>query len=133
MTARLDTADPGFEAGFRALLDQARETTQRVDFHSFRRAFNTALAEADVNVQRAMHLAGHSDPRVHASYVMSTKRMQQIPAAALPQLPEGLGTALPFGVPLVSAPATQTANDAEDSKRRGSDSNRRMTVLQTVA
>lgn len=28
---RLSTAEPGFEAGFRALLDQARETTSRVD------------------------------------------------------------------------------------------------------
>ncbi len=31
MTLRLSTADPGFEAGFAALLEQARETTQRVD------------------------------------------------------------------------------------------------------
>jgi hypothetical protein len=41
-------------------------TTPRVDFHSFRRAFNTPLAEAGVNVQQATHLAGHSDPKVHA-------------------------------------------------------------------
>jgi hypothetical protein len=27
-------------------------------------AFNTALAEAGVNVQHAMHLASHCDPRV---------------------------------------------------------------------
>jgi len=38
-------------------------TTRPVDFHSFRRAFASALAEADVTVQRAMHLAGHSDAR----------------------------------------------------------------------
>ena len=38
-------------------------TTLPVDFHSFRRAFNTALAEAGVNVQHAMHLAAHSDPK----------------------------------------------------------------------
>ena len=31
MTLRLSTADPGFEAGFSELLEQARETTQRVD------------------------------------------------------------------------------------------------------
>jgi histidinol dehydrogenase len=31
VTLRLSTADPGFEAGFAALLEQARETTQRVD------------------------------------------------------------------------------------------------------
>jgi hypothetical protein len=65
------------------------EVSLPVDFHSFRRAFNTALAEAGVNVQRAMHLASHSDPRVHHRYVMRTKAMQQIPAEALPQLPVG--------------------------------------------
>jgi hypothetical protein len=36
-----------------------------------------------------MHLASHSDPRVHHRYVMRTKAMQQIPAEALPQLPVG--------------------------------------------
>ncbi len=73
-----------------------------VDFHSFRRAFNTALAEAGVNVQQAMHLAGHSDPKVHSIYVMSTKRMRRIPEAALPRL----GGALPSPVqsPLVTKP-----------------------------
>jgi integrase len=64
-------------------------TTLPVDFHSFRRAFNTALAEAGVNVQRAMHLAAHSDPRVHARYVMSTAAMREIPNDALPSLPAG--------------------------------------------
>ncbi len=62
-------------------------TTLPVDFHSFRRAFNTALAEAGVNVQHAMHLASHSDAKVHARYVMSTKAMRTIPDAALPRLP----------------------------------------------
>ena len=40
-------------------------------------------------MQRAMHLASHSDPRVHHRYVMRTKAMQQIPDEALPQLPVG--------------------------------------------
>jgi integrase len=62
-------------------------TTLPVDFHSFRRAFNTALAEAGVNVQHAMHLASHSDPKVHARYVMSTRAMRTTPDAALPRLP----------------------------------------------
>jgi hypothetical protein len=60
-----------------------------VDFHSFRRAFNTALAEAGVNVQHAMHLAAHSDPKVHARYIMGTAAMRAIPDAALPRLPLG--------------------------------------------
>ena len=101
-------------------------TSQRVDFHSFRRAFNTALAEAGVNVQQAMHLAGHSDPKVHAMYVMSTKRMQRIPAAALPQIPM-----------LVSATAVSNPvlapHEVPENQRRGWDSNPRMSVLQTDA
>ena len=64
-------------------------STLPVDFHSFRRAFSTALAEAGVNVQHAMHLASHSDPRVHARYVMRTAAMRAIPDAALPVLPLG--------------------------------------------
>ncbi len=64
-------------------------TTLPVDFHSFRRAFASALAEAGVNVQHAMHLTAHSDPRVHARYVMRTSAMRAIPEAALPRLPVG--------------------------------------------
>jgi integrase len=65
-------------------------TTLPVDWHSFRRAFASALAEAGVNVQQAMHLAAHSDPRVHARYVMRTAAMRKIPDAALPRLPVAL-------------------------------------------
>ena len=52
----------------------------------FRRAFNTGLAEADVNVQKAMRLAGHTDPKTHMRYVMQAASMGRIPEAALPQL-----------------------------------------------
>jgi hypothetical protein len=62
-------------------------TTLPVDLHSFRRAFNTALVEAGVNVQQAMHLAGHTDPQVHARYVMRTAAMRTVRVAALPLLP----------------------------------------------
>jgi integrase len=64
-------------------------TTLPVDFHSFRRAFASALAEAGVNVQHAMHLTAHSDPRVHARYVMRTTAMRSIPEAAIPRLGAG--------------------------------------------
>ncbi|MBI1845348.1 MAG: 30S ribosomal protein S13, partial [Candidatus Rokubacteria bacterium] len=53
-------------------------TTLPIDFHSFRRAFASAIAEAGVNVQHAMHLTAHSDPKVHARYVMHTARMREI-------------------------------------------------------
>jgi hypothetical protein len=65
-------------------------TSLPVDFHSFRRAFASALAEAGVNVQHAMHLTAHSDPRVHARYVMRTPAMRTIPPAAIPRLHAGL-------------------------------------------
>ena len=39
-----------------------------------------------MNVQHAMHLTAHSDPRVHARYVMQTSAMRAIPKAAIPRL-----------------------------------------------
>ena len=60
-----------------------------VDFHSFRRAFSTGLAEAGVNAQQAMVLAGHADPRAHALYIMKTEKLARIPEAALPQPARG--------------------------------------------
>src|SRR5262249_21917350 len=57
-----------------------------VDFHSFRRAFNTALAAAGVNVQKAMKLAGHTKAATHMRYVMQTPEMRAVPTAALPNL-----------------------------------------------
>lgn len=61
-------------------------TSKRVDHHSFRRAFATALAEGGTNVQQAMKLTGHSDGKTHALYVASSAAMREIPAAAVPQL-----------------------------------------------
>ena len=60
--------------------------TLPVDFHSFRRSYNTALADADVSVQKAMALAGHSDPKTHMRYVRLATAAQQVPEAALPNL-----------------------------------------------
>jgi len=62
-------------------------TSLPVDFHSFRRAFNTALAAAGVNVQKAMKLAGHSNAATHMRYIMEAPEMKTIPDAALPRLP----------------------------------------------
>ena len=82
-------------------------TTLPVDFHSFRRAFASALAEAGVNVQHAMHLTAHSDPRVHARYVMRTTAMRSIPQAAIPRLPAAL----------VEAPARDDSPGLRDDSR----------------
>jgi integrase len=114
------------------------ETSQSlpVDFHSFRRAFNTALAEAGVNVQHAMHLASHSDAKVHQRYVMSTTAMRAVPPAALPQLtvamltetakarapeaPKGGGRRPPAAPAGSAAPApTETTKEHPDASGKG--------------
>jgi integrase len=62
------------------------ERTRPADFHSFRRAFNTALAAVGLNVQQAMALAGHRDARTHMRYVDLVQRgALPVPAAALPK------------------------------------------------
>ena len=62
--------------------------TRAVDFHSLRRAYATALAAAGVNVQQAMVLAGHRDPRTHARYVeLAQTGALATPPDALPDAP----------------------------------------------
>src|SRR5205085_1625331 len=85
----------------RHAIHENTETSKRVDFHSFRRAFATSLADMGMNEQRAMMLTSHSDSRVHAGYVNSTKAMMTIPAEAVPTLPkfavvERKGTPVPL-------------------------------------
>jgi hypothetical protein len=61
----------------RELLEPS-DYTLPVDFHSWRRAYSQALADADVNAQQASALAGHSSLGAHQARV--------IPLAALPRL-----------------------------------------------
>jgi integrase len=65
-------------------------TSKRVDFHSFRRAFATSLAEAGIAAQRAMTLTAHNDMGTHMLYVQETSAMQTIPDAAVPALPANI-------------------------------------------
>jgi len=74
------------EAGLLDPLFGEATLTRPVDFHSFRRSFSTALAEAGVPEQRAMHLAGHADGRAHARYVLETEAMMRVPPEVLPVL-----------------------------------------------
>ncbi len=62
-------------------------TTRPTDFHSVRRAYDTGLARAGVNIQQAMLLSGHSDAKVHMRYVQQTDSMRILPEAAMPRLP----------------------------------------------
>ncbi len=67
------------------LLEES-EMTKPVDFHSFRRAYKQALANANVDIQQAMHLSGSSDLKAHQRYLVNTKRMRTLPEAALPRV-----------------------------------------------
>lgn len=62
------------------------DQTKRAHVHSFRRAFATGLAAANVNVQQAMALAGHSSAATHKRYVqLASRGALATPAEALPQ------------------------------------------------
>ena len=61
--------------------------TLPVDFHSWRRAFSQALAEADVSLQQAQALAGHASVSAHERYIQAATKMRRLPAAALPNWP----------------------------------------------
>ena len=65
-------------------LFEETEYTRPVDFHSWRRAFTQALADADVNAQHATALAGHASLAAHARYLASSGKLRKIPGAALP-------------------------------------------------
>ncbi len=60
--------------------------TRRVDFHSFRRSYKQALADAGVDLQQAMALSGATDAKAHARYLANTSKMRELPAAALPSI-----------------------------------------------
>jgi integrase len=68
----------------RELLEET-EFTRPVEFHSFRRAFKQALADAGVELQTAMTLSGASDAKSHRRYLANTAKARQVPAAALPR------------------------------------------------
>ncbi len=58
------------------------ERSRRVDFHSFRRAYSTAIANSGLNAQSAMQLTGHKNLKTHMLYVVPESL--QIPAGAVP-------------------------------------------------
>ncbi len=104
-------------------------TTLPVDFHSFRRAFNTALAEAGLNVQRAMVLAGHSDAKTHLRYVMRTSAMRTVPDAALPMLAPMTAGESSRAVTIAYIPS----ENLEQFQRATQESNLRPTAPEAVA
>lgn len=69
-----------------AQLFEEGSRTRPVDFHSWRRAYVQALADADVNAQQAAALAGHASLAAHAMYLGGSDRARRLPAGALPNL-----------------------------------------------
>jgi integrase len=65
-------------------LFEETEFTKPVDFHSFRRAFKQALADAGVELTTAMSLSGASDVKAHQRYLANTSKMRRVPVEALP-------------------------------------------------
>jgi integrase len=62
------------------------EYTKPVDFHSWRRAFNQALADAGASAQQAAALAGHASLEAHAKYLKNTAKAAAMPEGAIPRL-----------------------------------------------
>jgi integrase len=60
--------------------------TLPVDFHSFRRAYCQALADAGVNAQLAQALAGHATEAAHERYVRRSEKARALPEAARPSI-----------------------------------------------
>jgi len=74
------------------LLLEGGEYVEPVDFHSWRRAYAQALADANVNEQQAQALAGHSTGEAHRRYLQNSDKMRTMPEAALPGLKVGHST-----------------------------------------
>jgi integrase len=67
------------------LLFEETDYTLPVDFHSWRRAYSQALADANVNEQQSMALAGHASAEAHYRYLKNSEKMRIIPESALPK------------------------------------------------
>ena len=91
-------------------LFEPTEYTMPVDFHSWRRAYNQALADAGVNAQQAKALAGHSSLRAHERYLRNTEKARTIPAEALPAITAIVGHQ-GMGTDRAKAEETAPAND----------------------
>jgi len=71
----------------RAELHANDDETKRVDFHSFRRSFVTALSDSDINAQQSMLLASHTKMETHMRYNMQGRtRALKTPGAIVPSM-----------------------------------------------
>lgn len=67
-------------------LFEGSEFNKPVDFHSFRRAYKQALAEAGLDIQKSMHLSGATDVKAHQRYLQNTTKSRAMPDQAVPQI-----------------------------------------------
>ena len=104
----------------RELLEDG-EFTRATDFHSVRRAFKQALADAGLDLQASMALSGASDVKAHQRYLMNTSKMRTVPESAIPIL----GAARAF-IPLLPGDSDRETSVIDaDSECRRTDLNRR--------
>ncbi len=99
------------------VLLEETEFSKPVDFHSWRRAFSQALADANVNSQQARSLAGHSSD-AHDRYLRNTQKLLTIPSEALPQIALTFGHK-PMGT-LANLPEVPTFAGPENSQEKPS-------------
>lgn len=100
-----------------SILLEETDSTLPVDFHSWRRAFNQALADANVNAQQAQALAGHASLAAHERYLRNSQRMRSIPDAALPKL------LVTRHVAVSALPVQKPENENEESRSGWQDLN----------
>ena len=72
---------------------EGNDAVKPVDFHSWRRAYNQALADAGTNAQAAMVLGGWSSSKAFDRYLKRTRQAVTIPDGALPTLEHSSGHA----------------------------------------
>jgi hypothetical protein len=89
--------------------------SRRVDFHSFRRAYNRALARAGVNVQQAMVLAAHSDAATHMGYVRDVDAQAHVPVGALPSFSQASVNAIMLRSPAGDSSRRRIANHSANT------------------
>lgn len=90
------------------LIQSGSSELKPLDFHSFRRQFNTALAASGLNVQQAMALAGHKSTTTHMAYVQLAQHgALETPSAAMPTRVQA--APLPFALASRSKTARKSA------------------------
>src|SRR5690606_33811892 len=98
----------------RELLEET-EFTKPTDFHSFRRAYKQALANAGVELTTAMALSGATDAKAHQRYLTNTALARPVPEQALPRLTIQRASAASHSGATPRHLRSQPANDCDEN------------------